>query len=176
MRTRTIAVTLLLFASSWLVAQAPIDAASREDVEQLLELTGTRARVQQMWAEMAKSAATMAADSYQQKHPNATPLEIRKIAEIAGKNTQNAIKVFSVDELLDAIVPIYQQHLTHSDIRNIVDYYNSPTGQKILKEMPAMMSESMQAIQPILLKHRPEVEAQAEKALEKSNATDTPAK
>jgi hypothetical protein len=158
------------------VAQAPIDAATKEDIEQLLELTGTRARIQQMWAEMAKQAATMAADSYQQKHPDATPLEIRQAAERAGENTQNAVKVFSVDELIEAIVPIYQQHLTHSDIRNIVDYYNSPTGQKVLKEMPAMMSESMQAIQPIILKHRPELEAQAEKAMEKSNATDTPAK
>jgi hypothetical protein len=176
-RTRIVTLSVLLVVSSlWAMAQAPIDAATKEDVEQLLELTGTRARVQQLWAEMAKQAATMAADSYQRKHPDATPLEIRKVAEIAGENAQNGVKIFSVDELIEAIVPVYQKHLTHSDVRTMIDFYNSPTGQKVLKELPGMMSESMQAVQPIIQKHLPEIEAQAEKAAEKNTSADAPAK
>jgi hypothetical protein len=117
-----------------------------------------------MWDAMAQQAATMAAESYRRKHPNATPLEVRKAAQAAGECLQAAMKVSSVDELINAMVPIYQRHLTHSDIDGIVEFYSTPLGQKVLKEMPAMMAESMQAVQPILQKHLPELEAQAEAA------------
>jgi uncharacterized protein len=158
------------------VCQQPIDGATKEDVEQMLQVMGTRERILQMWSAMAQQVATTAADAYQQKHPNATPLEIRKAAEIAGQSAQNSIKVFSVDELIDAIIPIYQKHLTHSEIRSTIDFYQSPTGQKMLAQMPAMMSESMQAMRPIMQKHLPELEAQAEKAAETETPAPAPAK
>jgi hypothetical protein len=47
--------------------------------------------------------------------------------------------------MVDAIVPIYQKHLTKADLTAITAFYSSPAGQKILAEMPAIMSESMQA-------------------------------
>src|SRR3954451_18982493 len=39
------------------------------------------------------------------------------------------------DEMIEAVIPVYQQHLTHADIRGIIDFYNSEPGQKYLKEM-----------------------------------------
>jgi len=62
------------------------------------------------------------------------------------------------------IIPIYQRHLTHSEIRSILDFYGSPVGHKLLQNTPVMMGESMQAVQPILEKHLPDLEAQAEAA------------
>jgi hypothetical protein len=153
------------------LCQQQLDAATKEDVEELLVLTGARQQVQQIWAEMAKQAATSAADSYRMKHPNATPLELRKVGEVAGQSLKASLKVVSIDELIDAIIPVYQRHLTHADAQNIVDFYNSAAGQKLLKQMPAMMSESMQAVQPIIAKHLPEMEAAAEKAAENSMKT-----
>jgi hypothetical protein len=47
--------------------------------------------------------------------------------------------------MIDAIVPIYQKHFSKSDLDGILAFYASPPGQKILKETPAIMSESMQA-------------------------------
>ena len=157
------------------LSQQQIDAATKEDVEQLLQLSGSRDRILQMWAGMAQQAATLAGESYQRKHPDASPLEIRKAAQAAGESTQKMISVFPVDELIEAIVPVYQRHLTHSDIRNIVEFYGSPTGQKMLREMPAMMSESMQAATPIIQKHIPDLEAQAEKAAAEAAKESKPA-
>jgi hypothetical protein len=164
MKRVLVVLSLCLFNFAPAFAQQQIDAATEEDVAQLLQVTGARQNVQAMWDAMAKQASSMAAEAYQRKHPNASPLEIRKAAELAGESTQQAIKVFSIDELFDVMIPVYQRHLTHSDIRNVVEYYSSPTGQKMVKEMPAMMSEAMQAIQPVLQKHLPELEAQAEAA------------
>lgn len=169
-------LALCLFGFSPAFAQQQIDAATKEDVEEVLQVTGARQNVQVMWDSMAQQAASMAAQSYQRKHPDATPLEIRKAAELAGVSIQKAIKVLSIDELFDAMVPVYQRHLTHADIRTVIEFYSSPTGQKMIKEMPAMMSEAMQAVQPILQKHLPELEAQAEAAAAKAakEADDQP--
>lgn len=164
MRHAIATLFLCLFCFSPAFAQQQMDAATKEDVQQLLEITGARRNVQVMWDSMAQQAASMAAEAYQRKHPNASPVEIRKAAELAGESTQKTIKVFSIDELVDAMVPVYQRHLTHSNVQTVIEFYSSPTGQKMIKEMPAMLSESMQAAQPILQKHLPELEAQAEAA------------
>jgi hypothetical protein len=50
-----------------------------------------------------------------------------------------------MDEMVDAIVPIYQKHVSKADLAAVTAFYSSPAGQKILKELPAIMSESMQA-------------------------------
>jgi hypothetical protein len=65
-------------------------------------------------------------------------------------------------------VPVYERHLTHADVQSILAFYDSPAGQKLLKGTPAMMAESAQAVQPIIQKHQPELDAAAEKMLEKS--------
>ena len=52
---------------------------------------------------------------------------------------------FSADELIDAIVPIYQKHLSKTDIDGVLSFYATPAGQNLLKEMPAILAESMEA-------------------------------
>jgi hypothetical protein len=168
MKTALFVLGLLLFTFSPAFAQQQIDAATREDIEQMLQLMGSRHQIQQMWTGMAQQAASLTAEAYQRKHPDATPLEIRKAAELAGEQIQKTISVFSVDELFDAMIPIYQRHLTHSEVRAVIAFYETPVGQKILNETPAISAESMQAIQPILRKHMPELEAQAEAAAAKA--------
>jgi hypothetical protein len=164
---RKLLVTLVLLASSFpAICQQQLDAATKEDVEQLMELTGSRQRIQQIWAAMAQQAASTAADSYRLKHPDATPLELRKVAEVTGEYMQTVIKSFSVDEIIEAIIPVYQRHLTHADVQSVISFYNSGPGQKLLKEMPTMMAESMQVADPIIKKHLPEMQAAAEKAIE----------
>ena len=164
---RTLLVPLFLLAT-WFPAfcQQQLDAATKDDISQLMELAGSRAVIQQLWAGMAQQSASTAADAYRQQHPDATPLPLRAIAESTGRYMQElTTKIFSVDELLEAIVPIYQRHLTHADVQSIIAFYSSPPGQKVLKEMPTMMAEAMQAMDPIIKKHLPEMQAAAEKAV-----------
>lgn len=79
---------LCLSALPLAFAQQPADAATKQDVEDLLQVTGARQNIQAMWDGMAKQAASSAAETYQRKHPNATPLEVRKAAELAGASIQ----------------------------------------------------------------------------------------
>lgn len=168
-------IATLVLLSSWVSAacQQPSDRASKEDVEELLRLTGARQQMQQMWEGMARQAATTAADAYHLQHPNASPQQLRKVAEVVGQSWQASIKVLSVDELIAAVIPVYQRHFTHSEIQSVIDFYRSPAGQRYLRELPAMMTESMQAAEPVVKKHLPEIEAAAEKAVQQSTGSST---
>ena len=174
MKKTLVATFLLLLCCAPALCQEQLNAATKDDLEELMTLTGTKARIQQMWAQMGQQAATTAADSYRLKHPDATPLELRKVAEVTGSSFQGAMKVFSVDELIDAVIPVYQRHLTHADVRAIIDFYNSEAGQKYLKELPIISAETTQVVQPIITKHLPEIQAAADKAVEDS-LKDAPA-
>jgi hypothetical protein len=168
MKRALFATLVLLAGCTSAISQQQLNAATKEDVEQLLEVTGARARVQQMWSQMAQQVATTAADSYRLKNPDATPLELRKVAEVTGLAFQSEMKVLSVDELVDAMIPVYQRHLTHADVQGIIDFYKSSAGQTYLSALPAIMQESMQAADPIVKKHLPEMQAAAEKAIQES--------
>jgi hypothetical protein len=41
------------------------------------------------------------------------------------------------------MVPVYQSHLSESDLDEIVAFYSSAVGQKVIREMPAMTAEAM---------------------------------
>jgi hypothetical protein len=57
------------------------------------------------------------------------------------------------DDMMQAMVPVYQKHFTKGDINAVIAFYSSPTGQKMLREMPAIMGESMQTIMPLMRKY-----------------------
>ena len=62
-------------------------------------------------------------------------------------------KSFPWDEMLEAMVPVYQKHFTKGDIDAFVAFYSTPTGQKLLRELPAITAEAMQNMMPIIRKN-----------------------
>jgi len=57
---------------------------------------------------------------------------------------EESMKDFPVDAIIDDLIPVYQKHLTRTDVSAMNVFYSSSTGQKLLREMPAMTEESMQ--------------------------------
>lgn len=46
--------------------------------------------------------------------------------------------------LIDLAVPIYDKHLSHEEVRGLIEFYQTPLGQKTLKVLPTMLSELQQ--------------------------------
>jgi len=143
------AICVMLTAAVPLFAQDPTtpDPPSREQVVRFLDLMQVRARLVQVTDSMKKNMKAGAEAGLRQRLPNPTPEQIEKVDGFADAVFQD----FPTDELVAAMVPIYQRHLTKSDLDAIVAFYDSPSGKKLLKEQPAMMSESMEAGQDIML-------------------------
>jgi len=55
--------------------------------------------------------------------------------------------------MINAMVPAYQKHFTKGDIDALITFYSSPTGQKILRELPAVTAEAMDTMMPIMQKY-----------------------
>lgn len=47
------------------------------------------------------------------------------------------------DEVIDLMVPIYARHLTHKEIKELIKFYKSPIGIKMIKITPVIMQEAM---------------------------------
>jgi hypothetical protein len=75
-----------------------------------------------------------------EKVPNPTPQQIE-----AFRGIFDEIVDAPLDEMVDAIIPIYQRHFTTADIEELIRFYSSRVGQKMLREQPQLVKESMQA-------------------------------
>jgi len=153
-RILTMACVLVL-ASSASVAQtsASPDAPSKEDVMRFLDLMQAKSRMVQMMDGMKSGMKTGAEAGLKQQLPDATPEQLAKADLLADV----VFKDFPIDEMFDALIPIYQRHLTKADLEAAIAFYSSPAGQRLLKEQPAMMAEGMQSGQDIMLKKIPDL-------------------
>jgi len=143
------AALCIAWTASASAQQTTADApATRADIERYLEVTHAREMMKNVMDVMAKQMQQMVHDQvaqYAAKLPPGSEEQINKM-------TQDMLKSFPIDEMLDAMIPVYQKHWTKGDVEAMLTFYSSPTGQKMLKEMPATMAETMQAIQPLMQK------------------------
>ncbi len=117
------------------------EVPNKAEVVKFLDLMHARAQMVQTLDGLAKQMRIGAEQGFKEKVPDATPEQLAKVDKVF----EGIFQSLPVDEMVDAIVPIYQKHLTKADLAAITAFYASPAGQKILKEMPAIMSEAMQA-------------------------------
>ena len=57
----------------------------------------------------------------------------------------NFVKEVNVEELTSLIIPIYDKNYSDEDINQLIQFYQSPLGKKVISSMPQIMQESMQA-------------------------------
>jgi len=139
----------LVFALPGVAQQSPADApASKEDVQKYLDVMHSREMMTKMMDAMSKPMHQMMHEQYlkdKDKLPPDFEARMNKIMDDYMKN-------LPVEEMLQAMVPAYQKHFTKGDIDGLVAFYSSPTGQKVIQELPAITAEAMQSMMPIMRK------------------------
>jgi uncharacterized protein len=140
-------IVLLCTSSIGFAQQDPADApATKEDIQRYLEVTQSREMVSKMIEAMMKPIHQMIHEQYEKdKDKLPSDFEAR-----SNKVIDDYLKKFPWDEVVQAMVPVYQKHLTKGDVDHLVAFYSSPTGQKLLREMPAITSEAMQVMMPLM--------------------------
>ncbi len=122
------------------VPSAP-ETPNREEVLKFLDLMHSRQQMAVIMDGMATQFKRGAEEGFKKKVPNATPEQLAKLDALFS----DVFKSLPIDEMIEAIVPIYQKHLSRTDLNAATAFYSSPAGQRILKELPAISSEAMQA-------------------------------
>lgn len=133
-------VVLCIFSVlGWAQTKDTASAPSKEDVLKFMEVLHIKSQLTQYFQGVAKEAKLGAEDGFKEKIPNATPEQLAQVDNFA----DGLFKNMPVDEMMDAMIPIYQKHLSKEDLEGILAFYASPIGQKLQREQPAMTQESM---------------------------------
>jgi uncharacterized protein len=100
--------------------------ARRQDIRKLLELTGS--------AEVGIQVMSQMVETFKQTAPG-VPEEF----------WTELMKEVDPESMIALIVPIYEKHLTHEDVRGLIAFYETPLGRKVTDVLPAIAQESMEA-------------------------------
>jgi hypothetical protein len=164
---------LILTAAALLCAQqAPTAApATRDDILHLFDVMRLHEQMRPTMAAMMKQQSAMMRETMRKRYPQITEQRLARLDAVM----QESVKEFPVDAMLDDMVPVYQKHLTKPDVEAMSTFYSSPTGQKLLTEMPAMTAEAMQAAYSRMQKQMDAMMDRIEKMMEEESHQSRPA-
>jgi hypothetical protein len=122
--------------------------ATKEDVDRVFQVLHLRETMKQIMDVSAKQQRQMMREQLR-KNATSMPPDFETRMD---KMLDDTLKNFPMDELLEAMAPVYQKHLSKDDADAMVAFYSTPTGQKLIRELPAITQEAMQAAYPIMQK------------------------
>jgi uncharacterized protein len=115
---------------------ARIDPVKEADIRQLMDLTGAKDLGQQLMSAGIAQFRSSVTES-QPDNPRAN--------QFADAFALRFEKHFDPHSLTEAVLPIYDKHLSNEDLKQLLAYYQSPFGQRMLKVLPEVAHESQVA-------------------------------
>ena len=151
-----------VFSIGALAQEAGLDSpATREDVQKYLDAMHSDEMMRQMMDAMAKPMHKMVHEQYLRDQDKLPP----DFEERMNKIMDNLLKSMPFDEMMQAMTPTYEKHFTKGELQALTQFYSTPTGQKILREMPSIMSEAMEAMTPIMLRSMDQMKSDLEQQM-----------
>jgi len=160
MKRLVLVAAAVFLACSCLAQTNPDDSpATRADVERYFQIVKSHDTIKKLMASMTQGIHQMLHEQFL-KHKDELPADYEaRMTAVMSDMFEN----MPMDEMMQAMVPAYQKHFTRGDIDSLVAFYSSPTGAKLLREMPAIMAESMQDMMPIMTKYMETVRTKLQK-------------
>jgi uncharacterized protein len=113
-----------------------IDPAKEADIRQLMDVTGVNGLGEQLVnAGIAQFRANV--DDSQPDNPRA-----KQFVDAFAVRFQ---KHFDPHSLTETVIPIYDKYLSSEDLKELLEYYKSPFGQRMLKVLPQVARDSQLA-------------------------------
>jgi uncharacterized protein len=122
--------------------------ATHDDIVKLFDTMKIHDQMQTVIDATIKQQRSVMREALRKNLPEMTDEEFARFDKLSDQMIGDISKEMPIEGLLDDMVPIYQKHLSKSDVDAMNAFYASPTGQKLMREMPAMTSESMQVTAP----------------------------
>lgn len=67
------------------------------------------------------------------------------ISQAPAENKAQLEQLFDVNETVQYLIPIYDKYYSADELKNIIDFFRSPAGQKVVEVTPKIMQETLQA-------------------------------
>jgi hypothetical protein len=135
------------------VAIVPEDQrATKEQLAQLIEVM----RVKQQMSSMTRSMPAIMQQQFQQQmdqmkkdYPQMASLtadQQQAMNNIMRSFMEQAMSLYSSDEVIADVTALYQKHLAQPDVEATIVFYTSPAGQHVLDMVPAVMQELLPTV------------------------------
>ena len=143
--TRFVALALLLAAAPLAAAQQP----SQAQVDRLLEVMRARETLDAVLPQVQASQQQMVAQmTAGQELDEAERDRINRVMEITNSRLAEALTWENMEPIYR---DIYARTFTGEDVDAMIEFYESPAGQKTLDKMPQLMQNTMQAVQQLVM-------------------------
>lgn len=106
----------------------------RADIEKLLQVTDTLSLSKQM----GMSVINQILKAKQAEKSEIPPEDIESLRNIISEVIDT-----NLGTLKEMFIPLYHRHFSATEIKSLIDFYNSEVGKKTVKVMPQLMQESM---------------------------------
>jgi hypothetical protein len=111
-----------------------IDPAKEAVIRHLLEVTGGKKMMDQLMTQMfAQVKGSIFKDLPQNERGQ----------KITGAFFEKIQAKMKTGDLLEQMIPIYDKYFTEADLQGVIQFYQSPLGQRFLQVMPQISGESM---------------------------------
>jgi uncharacterized protein len=117
-------------------ADAKVDPSKEADIRQLMEVTGAK--------DLGKQLMTAGIAQFRASVTESQP-DNPRAKQFADAFAAHFEKHFDTHTLTESVIPIYDKHLSNDDLRELLAYYQSPFGQRMLKVLPEVARESQAA-------------------------------
>lgn len=145
---------LLLLSLPALISRAQEAApTARPDIDELL----TVSRVQKMYDDMFGRMKTMMGASAKQFSPSAEASA--NIKAIQDKTFDLVESEMSWDKVKGEYTRIYAEVYTPEEVRGLIAFYKTPTGQAFLDKQPILMQKTMEMTQKMMADIGPKLQA-----------------
>jgi hypothetical protein len=125
-------VCLVVFAGS-----ANCYADQHEDTLKLLEVTGSL----DIGAQMGTAIAQQMVSNLKNARPDIDPKAFTIIEEEISNIIDSEMK--NTNGIVQDLIKIYSKYYSHQDIKDLLTFYQSDLGKKLISTMPNVMQESM---------------------------------
>ncbi|HTV50641.1 MAG TPA: DUF2059 domain-containing protein [Steroidobacteraceae bacterium] len=130
---------LLLVVSTNALAQGQaqdIPPAKRAAIEKLIEITGALNLGRQLSAAMV----TQLTNALRATHADIPQKALDILPDVV-----NGVIAENMATLRETMMHLYDQHLTLEDVQGLNQFYSTPLGRKVIKDLPSLLQESIVA-------------------------------
>jgi uncharacterized protein len=155
--TAALALALAVTAPAAFAQGAKPSAAAMATAKQLVTVTGATALFSPLIAGVVEQAKLL----YLQQNP----MLQKDLNDIAAKMRTDLAPRFA--QVTDEVAREYATHFTEQELKDILAFYQTPAGKKLLENQPQVVNESMKFAQDWANKLSTEVTAQMREELKK---------
>ncbi len=131
-----VSLLALLPAPAQAAPQQKVDPAKEADIRRLMELTGAKKLIEQ--------SVALGVEQLRATFAKSLPPGERS-QKLTDTFLQRFQKRLNAQKMIELTIPIYDKHFSAEDLKALIQFYETPLGQRLVKVLPEIAKESQAA-------------------------------